>query len=334
MNYHQLRLLAKEMAKDFPELTGVMEGTIEKSGIKTDVPCIKLGVKEKLPAWKMARKKKLPRKIGTLRTDVVEFNPVTSVGFESGKIYNATKGWYGSLGPVIQGARGGIYAMTNHHVAPSVGDVIKSGDANGSVIGTCTHTGGELGIDVSLIELRDQMGLTDRFYARTDASIGDNCYWDGSFGQPSQGKVDSIGVIFVNDPILGRFLTDAVIIWKYGEWPTVIPGDSGSTGYVNGLGINYVAGVMNGNQMNFSSMVPIMSVLERFPFLKWGYDQVTIEKLIRENESLIKARANTNRRINYLESAMEDFRAKHRNFMTSLDESTIEALGFDNNYVK
>lgn len=334
MNYGQLRALAEEMVKDFPELTGVMEGTIEKSGIKTDVPCIKLGVKEKVPSWKMGRKKRLPRKIGTLRTDVVEFNPITSTGFQSGKIYNASQGWYGSLGPIVQGARGGIYAMTNHHVSPSVGDVIKSGDANGSIIGTCTHTGGPLGIDVSLIELREAQGLTDRFYAPTDVLVGDTCYWDGSFGQPSQGKVDSIGVIFVNDPILGRFLSDAVVLWEYGEWPTVISGDSGSTGYTNRLGVNYVAGVMNGNQMNFSSMVPILSVLTKFPFLVWGDDQVTIENLMRDNASLKNSLSNQVRRTNYLESVMEDFQSKRKNFLNSLDESTILELGLDTPYVK
>ena len=268
MNYKKIKQIYNKLKKY--DVTFVGYGIQTTDGISKGIGLI-AGVEKK----QVFPEKKIPEKINGETVDVQEIkfsqcNRQDEIVSDSQTLFidNATKNWKGSAGHVCY-YKGKKVMLTNYHVAPDVGDEIFF---EGQFLGKTIKTYEKSLYDISAIMLEDQTIPTsgDLGARLKDINHNDIVWHDGGMTGKNQGKVGSIGILGVNDPILGRFQSYGFLYLGINEEKITASGDSGSMVWSSLYGENYAVGVANGENARWATAVPLYDFVKENRLIRWG----------------------------------------------------------------
>lgn len=353
--YKKAAKMLEKYSETNPEITSITFGHKIKDGTQTDIPCVVVGVNEKIPVPESFGKQSLPKILDGYTVDVIQREDFSGLandyvepiklnnGFNSPVLFNEARGWYGAGGIVIAGRginAGKDYLLSNHHVFPEEGGSVKAYINNQwRHIGTVVKSGRPYKLDVAIIELAPDSGFvrtSSMGIPQQPTMKGDVVFWDGARTGNNQGVVIEVGAIFVNDPILGRFITYANVASPHREYNTAQPGDSGGSCFTNLVGSNFATGIISGHTLNSTSFVPLNILFDTFSAFEYGQvtevDDVTslrhkLEAMSQDLDNQLAANRALRSRVNELEMVPRDIAHKFSLAINSLDEATKDALG-------
>lgn len=353
--YKKAAKMLEKYSSANPEITSITFGHKTKNGIQTDIPCVVVGVNEKMPAPESFGKQSLPKILDGYTVDVIQREDFSGLAndyvepiklnnsFNSPVLFNEARNWYGAGGIVIAGRginAGKDYLLSNHHVFPEEGGSVKAYINNQwRHIGTVVKSGRSYKLDVAIIELTPDSGFvrtSSMGIPQQPTMKGDVVFWDGARTGNNQGVVIEVGAIFVNDPILGRFITYANVASPHREYDTAQPGDSGGSCFTNLVGSNFATGIISGHTLNSTSFVPLNILFDTFSGFEYGQvtesDNVSslrykLEAMSQDLDNQLAANRALRARVNELEMVPKDIAIKFSNLVHTLDESTKDALG-------
>lgn len=287
-NKQELAEILKTLQEDNDNVVGVSWGYRQKDGYVTNQPALIVRVEQKVSKEILGMQNNAPITVPGYEVDIQEggINPRRYINLDrKGQVIRNTKrNWFGSAGPVIKSHNGtNLCVLSNYHVFPEETKVTVG--ALG--VGEYYWHGRDVNLDIAAIRL-NPYGHTifkqhaSQGYGYDDPELDQTVWFDGGYGEPNLGRVVEIGLIAVNDPILGRFVTHAFSSIPLKGHTVAKEGDSGAPAWaINKEGQHVCVGVVNGSTYNRSSIVPMktaMDIMKPYWF-EWG-------QIVDSNESI------------------------------------------------